>query len=80
MQKSKVVLIDCVSLWCTHLGPIYTTRLLSLYNSLNRLLSLYNSTCDLHGLYHMIFIYLNSYLDPTRTLTQLDLLPNSVFS
>jgi hypothetical protein len=42
------------------LGPIYTTRLLSLYNSLNRLLFLYNSTCDLHGRYLTILIYLNS--------------------
>jgi hypothetical protein len=79
MQKSKVVFIDCVSLWLTHLGPISTTRLLSLYNSLNRLLSLYNSTCDLHGLYLMIFIYLNSYLDPTQTLTRLDVLPQLSF-
>jgi hypothetical protein len=66
--------------WCIHLGPIYTTRLLSLYNSLNWLLSPYNLTCDLHGLYLMIFIYLNSKLDPTWTLAQLDLLPISVFS
>jgi hypothetical protein len=47
-------------LWCIQLGPIYTTRLLSLYNSLKQLIFLYNSTCDLYGLYLTIFIYLNS--------------------
>jgi hypothetical protein len=68
------------TLWRIQLSPIYTTQLLSLYISLNRLLFLYNSTYELYGLYLMIFIYLNSLLDPIQTLTQLDLLPNPVFS
>jgi hypothetical protein len=60
-----------VVLWCIHLVPIYTTRLLSLYNSLNRLLSPYNLTCDLYRLYLMIFIYFDlltwSYSDSSST-------------
>jgi hypothetical protein len=69
-----------VVLWRIKLGPIYTTRLLSLHKSLNRLLFVYSSTCELCGLYLTIFIYLNSELGLTRTPIQLDLLPNSVFS
>jgi hypothetical protein len=57
----------------THLGFIYTTRLLSLYNSSNWLLSLYNSTYWLQRLYLANFIYLNSSLISTRTLTWLGL-------
>jgi hypothetical protein len=57
--------------WCIHLGFIYTTWLLSLYNSSNRLLSLYNSTSWLQRLYLANFIYLNSSLISTWTLTWL---------
>jgi hypothetical protein len=74
MQK-RSVLIDCllVGPWRIHLGFIYTTRLLSLYNSSNRLLSLYNLTSWLQGLYLANFIYLNSSLISTWTLTWLGL-------
>jgi hypothetical protein len=46
LRKQRSVLIDCLLdvPWRIHLGFIYTTQLLSLYNSSNRLLSLYNST------------------------------------
>jgi hypothetical protein len=70
------------ALWRIHLGPIYTTRLLPLYNTLNRLLSPYNLTCDLHGLYLMIFIYFElltwSYSNSSTTWSppQLDFLLN----
>jgi hypothetical protein len=60
MQRSKVVLIDCLSPWCIHLGFLYTTRLLSFYNSSNRLLFLYNWTSWLQRLYLANFIYLIS--------------------
>jgi hypothetical protein len=71
----KGVLIDCLLAvpWRIHLGFIYTTRLLSLYNSSNRLLSLYNSTSWLQRLYLANFIYLNSSLISTWTLTWLGL-------
>jgi hypothetical protein len=60
-EKEKC-LIDWLlaALWRKQLSLIYTTWLLSLYNSLNRLLFLYNSTCGLYGFYLTIFIYLNS--------------------
>jgi hypothetical protein len=59
--------------WHIHLGFIYTTQLLSLYNSSNRLLSLYNSTSWLQRLYLANFIYLNSSLISTCTPTWLGL-------
>jgi hypothetical protein len=59
--------------WRIHLGFIYTTRLLSFYNSSNRLLSLYKSTSWLQRLYLANFIYLNSSLISTRILTWLSL-------
>jgi hypothetical protein len=74
MQKRSVV-SDCLLVvpWRIHLGFIYTTRLLSLYNPSNQLLSLYNSTSWLQILYLANFIYLNSSLISTWTLTWLDL-------
>jgi hypothetical protein len=59
--------------WHIHLGFIYTTRLLSFYNSSNWLLSLYNSTSWLQRLYLDNFIYKNSSLISTRILTWLSL-------
>jgi hypothetical protein len=59
-EKREVFDRLLASLWRIHVGPIYTTRHLSLYNSFNQLLLLYNSNCDLYGLYLTIFIYLNS--------------------
>jgi hypothetical protein len=55
-------------LWHIHLDPTYTTRFLSLYNSLNRLLFLYNMTCDLYGLDLYLFELLTwSYSDSNST-------------
>jgi hypothetical protein len=69
------VLIDCLPSvpWHIHLGFICTTWPLSLYNSSNWLLSLYNSTSWLQRLYLANFIYLNSGLISTWTLTWLGL-------
>jgi hypothetical protein len=73
MREKRSILIDCLLVvpWRIHLGFIYTTRLLSLYNSSNRLLSLYNSTSWLQRLYLTNFIYWNSSLIYTCTLTWL---------
>jgi hypothetical protein len=75
MQQKRSALVDCLlpSPWRIHLGFIYTTRLQSLYNSSNRLLSLHNSTSWLQRLYLANFIYLNSSLISTWTLTGLGL-------
>jgi hypothetical protein len=75
MREERSVLIDCLLVvpWLIHLGFIYTTRLLYLYNSLNWLLSLYNKTSWLQRLYLVNFIYLNSSLISTWTLTWLGL-------
>jgi hypothetical protein len=59
MQKSKVVLIDCVPLTHTSQPYLYNSTLISLQSFQLTLISL-QLTCDLHGLYLMIFIYLNS--------------------
>jgi hypothetical protein len=56
-----------------HLGLIYTTQLLSFYNTSNQLLSLYNSTSWIQRLYLANFLYLNTTLISTWTLTWLDL-------
>jgi hypothetical protein len=74
VRKKKCIdwLLSCFP-WRIHLGFIYTTRLLSLYNSSNRLLSLYISTSWLQRLYLTNFIYLNSSLISTWTLTWLGL-------
>jgi hypothetical protein len=60
-------------LWRIHFGYIYTTRLLSLYNSLNWLLSLYNSTSWLQRFYLANFIYQNSNLISTWISTRFGL-------
>jgi hypothetical protein len=75
MREKRSVLIDCLLAvpWSIHLGFIYTTWLLLLYNSSNWLLSLYNSTSWLQRLYLANFIYLNSSLISTWTLTWLGL-------
>jgi hypothetical protein len=71
IARTKYCINWLAALCRIHLSPIYTTWLLSLYNSLNRLLSPYNLTCDLHGLYLMIFIYFElltwSYSDSSST-------------
>jgi hypothetical protein len=74
-MQEKSVLTDCLLSfpWHIHHGFIYTTQLLSLYNSSNRLLSLYSSTSWLQRLYLDNFIYLNSSLISTWTLTWLGL-------
>jgi hypothetical protein len=55
-------------LWRIDLSPIYTTWLLSLYNSLNRLLFPYNSTCNLYGLDLYLFELITwSYSDSNST-------------
>jgi hypothetical protein len=87
MQKKKC--IHWLFPWRIHLGFIYTTRLLSLYNSSNRLLSPYNSTSSLKRLFLANFVYLNSSLISTWTptwlglqswtLSWLNFFPNSVF-
>jgi hypothetical protein len=75
MREKRSVLIDCLLPvpWRIHCGFIYTTRLLSIYNSSNWLLSLYNSTSWLQRLYLANFIYLISGLISTWTLTWLGL-------
>jgi hypothetical protein len=73
MHKKRSVLIDYLLAvpWRIHLGFTHTTRLLSLYNPSNQLLSLYNSTSRLQRFYLANFIYLNSSLISTWTLTWL---------
>jgi hypothetical protein len=75
LQEKRRVLIDCLLAvpWRIHLGFIYITQLLSLYNSSNWLLSLYNLTSWLQRFYLANFIYLSSSLISTWTLTWLGL-------
>jgi hypothetical protein len=91
MREKRSILTDCLLPvpWRIHLRFIYTTQLLSLYNSSNRLLSLYNSTSWLQSLYLANFVYFNSSListwDPTWlglqswTLSRLNFFLNLVF-
>jgi hypothetical protein len=84
-------LTDCLHSvpWRIHLDFIYTTWLLSLYNSSNWLLSLYILTSWLQRLYLANFIYLNNSLTSTWaptwhglqswTLFWLNFFLNSVF-